>query len=590
MRLKIYISLLGIILSLGAPFTYAQTKTKSSADIENFLKEYASELKNLEVKEGSESGGSAYEFVRNGIYGCKGIGEVGPVGMQHAQGTFVPVSEEAIALNTFILVNKFCVLDGLNIRQREALVAGITRAALRQVNEGRQGQAKYAQNPRAMQAQLRDEVMEKFMEHESLQKMCGPYRERVKRNLVQDYVNRTRKPELAYACSFNGSDEEMSALMKGDLENSGWGKFLSSLEQGNNELSAFTQLRDVATVTIDEEQRRLEKELQWGSGFLSDRECKQVPVGNGRYEEDCQIVTPGKVIADMTSFLVQTGHRQTEQADSIDELLGSFITNLQTEVLSGFGGLQATTNNANGASYLDRAVDDAFGRARGETTNVGKDALTKALATESEYNAIIKTTISLIDTTIGTLVQREDKCFDDMLDQAKKDLKKQVEDEACADGIGSCTADVTVDITEDSGSTEASPKKRYKITAKLSGTTKTVTLLKTNERALKVIKDDIEPIRKVFSDNLKSSDSALSVLKGLETMLKNDSSPATAQFVIGQLEKLVKGGKLHNSSHVSNARDRQGQLRDILQSLVERTEKAWETSWCKAEKWQDLKT
>lgn len=589
MRLKQYITLFIILLSLGAVVVSAQTKTKSSEDIENFLKQYQDDLKNLEVKDGDGNTSSAYEFVRNGIYGCKGIGEVGPVGMQHAQGTFVPVSEEAIALNTFILVNKFCVLDGLNIRQREALVAGITRAALRQVNEGRQGQAKYAQNPRAMQAQLRDEVMEKFMEHESLQKMCGPYRERVKRNLVQDYVNRTRKPDLGYACNFNGTEEEMKALFSGDLENSGWGKFISSFSGGNNELSAFMNARDIANATVQEEQDRLAKELQWGNGFLSDRECRQVPVGNGRYEEDCQIVTPGKVIADMTSFLVQTGHRQTEQADSIDELLGSFITNLQTEVLSGFGGLQATTNNSNGSSYLDRAVDDAFGRARGETTNVGKDALQKALQTESDYNAVVKTTLALIDTTIGTLVQREDKCFTDMLEQAKKDLKKQVEDESCTDGLGSCAADVTVDITDDPSSTEADPRKRYKVTAKLSGNTKTATLLKTNERSIKVIKDDIEPIRKVFADNLKSSDSALSVLKGLETMLKNDSSPATAQFVIGQLEKLVKGGKLHNSSHVSNARDKQSQLRDILQSLVERTEKAWEASWCKAEKWPDLK-
>ena len=583
--------ILGIALFFCTSILHAQTKTKSSEDIENFLKEYQNDLKNLDVKDSDGNTTNAYEFVRNGIYGCKGIGEVGPVGMQHAQGTFVPVSEEAIALNTFILVNKFCVLDGLNIRQREAIVSGITRAALRQINEGRQGQAKYAQNPRALQAQLRDEVMEKFMEHESLQKMCAPYRERVKRNLVQDYVNKTRKPELAYACSFNGTDQQFRSLMGGDLENSGWGSFISSFEEGNNELSAFMNLRDTATVTIDEEQRRLAKELDWGNGFLSDRDCKQVPVGNGRYEEDCQIVTPGKVIADMTSFLVQTGHRQTEQADSIDELLGSFITNLQTEVLSGFGGLQSTTNNASGASYLDRAVDDAFGRARGETTNVGKDALQKALQTETDYNAVIKTTLSLIDTTMAALVQREDKCFEDMLDQAKKDLKKQVEDEVCSaeGGIGSCTADVTVDITDDASSTQANPKKRYKITAKLSGVTKTVTLLKTNERSIAVISSDIEPIRKVFADNLKSSDSALSVLRGLENMLKNDSSPATAQFVIGQLEKLVNGGKLHNSSHVSNARDKQSQLKDILQNLVERTQTSWTGSWCKAEKWSDLK-
>ncbi len=587
--IRIFIQFLisvALVTTISSTLVYAQT----DPNIEKWLKEYEKDLKDLGVvNDGSGNSTSAYEFVRNGIYGCKGIGEVGPVGMQHAQGTFVPVSEEAIALNTFILVNKFCVLDGLNIRQREAIVSGITRAALRQINEGRQGQAKYAQNPRALQAQLRDEVMEKFMEHESLQKMCGPYRERIKRNLVQDYVNRTRQPDLAYACSFKGTDAEMKALLSGDIENSGMSQFLSTFLDGNDELSTYMSVREVADATMRAELQRLDKELDWGNGFLSDRECRQVPVGNGRYEEDCQIVTPGKVIADMTSFLVQTGHRQTEQADSIDELLGSFITNLQTEVLSGFGGLQATTNNASGASYLDRAVDDAFGRARGETTNVGKDALQKALQTESDYNAVIKTTLSLIDTTIGTLVQREDKCFEDMLEQAKKDLKKQVEDEACAEGIGSCSADVTVDITDDPSSTEVSPKKRYKITAKLSGVTKSVTLLKTNERSIKVIKDDIEPIRKVFADNLKSSDSALSVLKGLENMLKNDSSPATAQFVIGQLEKLVKAGKLHNSSHVSNARDRQSQLRDILQSLFERTEKSWQESWCKAEKWADTK-
>ncbi|MFM2414712.1 MAG: hypothetical protein RI911_405 [Candidatus Parcubacteria bacterium] len=583
---KTVISISLVIACFSSALVYAQS-TKDTA-IDDFLKKYKDDLEKLNPGD-TGGNGAAYEFVRNGIYGCKGIGEVGPVGLQHAQGTFVPVSEEAIALNTFILVNKFCVLDGLNIRQREALVAGLTRAGLRQINEGRQGRSKYEGNwKQLMRREIPDAVMEKMLEHESMNKICGPFKENVKRSLVQAYVNATRKQDAAFTCNYPGTEEEQRKALSGDLESVGWSGWRATLDAGNNEFDAFLSLRDIADATIRDEQERYQTELNWGNGFHSDKECRQVAVGNGEFEEQCEVVTPGKVIADMTSFLSQTGHRQTEQADSIDELLGSFITNLQTEVLSSFSGLQGTTNNTSGASYLDRAVDDAFGRARGETTNVGKDALSKALATETEYNAIIKTTLALIDSTISALAEREDKCFADMLAQAKKDLKKQVEDEACTDGLGDCTADVTEDITDDPSSTETNPKKRYKITASIGSTRKTVTLLKTNAKTLEIVKNDIEPIRKVYAQQLKDSDVALNVLKGLDTMIKNDSSPATAQFVIQKLEQLLKGGKLHNSAHVSNARDKQSQLRDILQNLVQRTETAWENTWCKAEKWQDL--
>jgi hypothetical protein len=48
------------------------------------------------------------DTTREGVYGCNGIGKYGPVGLKHASlfgGTYVPVSEAAVALNTFILVN-----------------------------------------------------------------------------------------------------------------------------------------------------------------------------------------------------------------------------------------------------------------------------------------------------------------------------------------------------------------------------------------------------------------------------------------------------------------------------------------------------
>lgn len=437
-----------------------------------------------------------------------------------------------------------------------------------------------------MRRQIPDTVMEKLMEDPSLNGVCSPYKERIKRNLVQNYVNTTRKPESIFQCSFPGTDSEMNSLLNGDLEATGWSGFLSALEPGNSELMAYDSLRSLADSTINDEQRRYETELNWGNGFHSDKQCKQVPIGNGKYEENCQIVTPGKVIADMTSFMVQTGQRQTEQADAIDELLGSFVTNLQTEVLSSFSGLQGTTDNSKGASYLDTAVGDAFGRASGETTNVGKDALQKALQTETDYQAVRKTTVDLINTIISQLVALEDECFNKMLDQAKKDLAKKVEDRACSTGgIGACTADVKVDITDDPSSTDANPVKRYKITATIGSEKETATLIKSYTHANDVIKNDIKQLQTTFQNSLNTANAALRVLQGLSAMMEKDNTPATSSFVINRLEQLVKSGSIHTSAHVSNARDQLSQLKTIMQDLYDRTQKNWEGNWCKAEKW-----
>lgn len=579
--------LIVIICAFPAHGVYGQTKS-----LDDILKA----IDGTQNANGTTNQNASFDFTgfaRDGIYGCQGIGQVGPVGQRHAAGTFVPVSEEAVALNTFILVNKFCVLDGLNVRQREALVSGLLRAAVSGINKGPDGRTQYSQNVPQEMRERSDEVAQKFLEDESLNNICAPYRDSVKQAVLRNYQNRTRKQTSTYACKFPGTPDQLQKLLDGNLdEGGGFAAYLSLLQSGNDPLSAYTYANETLNRAIQTTQENDLRELEWGNGFRSQKECTQVPSGNGKYEEQCNIVTPGKVISDMASYVSQTGFRQTENADQIDELLGGFISNFQNQVLSSFTGFKGSTESRNGQpSYLDKTVQDSFGRATGETTTVGVDALKKALDLETQYVSVRTATKKLLEDFVTKLLRLEDVCYTKLIDKAKEDTKKKLEDRVCGgDGqnYGNCGASVTDTESDAPGSSESNPKKYHLIVARSGTERETVKLLITRDKSLAIINSEVRPLLSAITTSITNGQKALTALQKLNQMLADNKNPSITRFVLEQLDQMVAGKALHGSGDVSNATDQRSQVNDALNLLYDKTKSDWEKSWCKEEKWTDF--
>lgn len=562
----------------------------SLAEIRNTLEEATNGTTNTSTTE------TPVNFTRDGIYGCGGIKS--PVGLQHAQGTFVPVSEEAVALNTYILVNKFCVLDALNNRQREAVVSELLRAATTGINMGPDGRPQYSQNVPAEQLEIADQVAQKFIDDSSLNNICAPYRDSVKQAVLKNYQGKTRKQAETYACKFPGSADQMQKLLQGNLdEGGGFQALLSLIQSGNDPLSAYTYANETLYRNIQSSQEDELRQLEWGNGFRSQKECSQIPIGNGKFEEQCNIVTPGKIVGDMASYISQTGFRQTENADSIDELLGGFITNFQNQVLSSFTGFKGTTESRNGQpSYLDRTAQDSTWNARIETTNVGINALNVALAAERQYLSVRTATKTILEGFMTRLRQLEDNCYNAMIARAKSDTKQKLEDRVCVGGgvggvnFGTCGATVNDTVTDAPGNSDANEKKYHTIIAQSGNETETVKLLITRDKSNAIINTDAKQLLIDVVNSIKKSQDTLAILEKLDSMMNNTAESQTlTRLALSTLDQLASKRALHTVTDVAAAQNQKTQINDALNLLYDRTKNDWENTWCKDDKWVDYK-
>jgi hypothetical protein len=351
---------------------------------------------------------------------------------------------------------------------------------------------------------------------------------------------------------------------------------------------------------IRTEQKQQEKELDWGQGFHSNKQCEQVPIGNGDFEEQCFIVTPGKVTADLATYFSQVGLNQTAGADEISELIEPLAANISTQALSNFGGFNGLSQQRNGnPSYLDSSAQTAFQNAQLETTNAGVQVLVRALQLEQAYVDARAASKALLESAAKKIVDLETACYDKLVSQAKIDTKKELNDQLCGqqnndqNGFGNnngCTVEVTVKSTvvADPASTTAAPKSFIVIDARGGGQKKIVTIKKNVERSQEVISSNIKGVLDVISASLTAGTRALSVLQNLQQSLQGASNATMVRFVLEQLDQLVQARAIHNDADVNAAKEQQGKISEVMQNTIDDTKTDWEGGWCKVENWKQL--
>lgn len=78
--------------------------------------------------------------------------------------------------------------------------------------------------------------------------------------------------------------------------------------------------------------------MNFGDGFLSSETCTQVTTIDGT-KEICEVNTPGKIIQEALSFNLDSGRQSLIQADELNEVIASIITNIANNVFESANGL-----------------------------------------------------------------------------------------------------------------------------------------------------------------------------------------------------------------------------------------------------------
>ncbi len=519
-------------------------------------------------------------YGNDGILDCSGSPQ-NSVGWEQARGVFVPVSENAVAHNTNVLVYKECILDGIASKVSESMVAFMTKSTLNWANNTPDGEPAFVRNYKDFRDTISNKVVDDFVTGARTEGIFEPYREDIRETLAKSHARFTNTPEDVYRSTI---PEDKEADVVNFLEGRGefsWDTFLLTIQPQNNPVGALTlslrQLLEDKTEKITDAYR----EVDQGQGFKPVKNCEQVPAGNGTYEEICNIVTPGSSIKDIVNYTLLTGQRQTENADELDELVGSLMSNIHTRIVTSAGGLRGITNSDYGISYLDQVVQDAAAGAQVAYTDVGLNFLARSIETERDYKSARESSFRILDAIIEQLKRKESACWTDIVTRAEIDII----DEAGATSA-TITNSTSAPVYNDQGEEIEPTEYDITITAGAGSIAVSYTLRRHTDNSKNVIEDSVLPLVTMVRESVKKSEKALLLLNNFQTMLTSSNTQGNTNFVLNEVNQLVQMGALHSPADVSEARTQYEETITFVEGLYTQVEEQWDGGWCDPENWR----
>lgn len=436
-----------VIIALAIVFAATAHATNHTVTTGNdLLDDILNQLNNPTSTDSSIASG----FSRDGVYGCTGAA-YGAVGMQGPGGAHVPTFDDAVFDQERLLTYKECLLDGIVNSMRETLISFIIKSIVRWTNQGFEGNPSYVTNiPLHMLERISDPVAERYITGPPTESIAEPFRRDVRVALAKDYSIETRRPSEQLRCGVSG--DSLSALQQNDFFGAGgWATIQNVIQNpGCNITFAFLDAQNQLKTSLDNEREREQTQLDWGSGFRSVEQDRNVDLGAGSSTSIRRIVTPGFMIAEHLKQTIGTGLRQSENADEIDEIISALMANIGTEMLTDVEGLSGLSSSFGGqGSYIDRLAADSAARTRGNMTGAAASIINNTLRIEQEYAQVRTGSVGVLSQAKTQLETWERVCWAGILDQARADLRSRVEQQACTQqGSTTTPCGVTVTVTE----------------------------------------------------------------------------------------------------------------------------------------------
>ncbi len=519
----------------------------------------------------------------NQIFDCSGSAQ-NSVGWEQARGVFVPVSENAVAHNTNVLVYKECVLDRIANKIKESMLAFMTKSTLNWVNNTSDGTPAFVTNLPNFRKGVSDKTINQFLTGKQTEVLPEKYRDDIRRIILKNYSILTKTPEALYTPTI---PEDKQGAVNDLFEGKGtfkWDTFEIATQPQNNPTTQLLLATNQAIVNLKRDVADAVKEVDWGQGFKPQKKCEQIPAGNGTYKEICNIVTPSSSIKDIVNYTLLTGQRQVENADQMDKLVGSLMSNIHNRILTNTDGLRGITDSSYGQSYIDKVVQDAQAGAKITYTNVGLDFISKILESENAYSTIRNSTQDALNALITQLKNKETTCWDDLITRAKIDIIDEVEDQACnQQQSAQCSATGTATVKT---ATSTNSEYLVKITGRAGNNIKSYTLLQNNQNSKSVIQDNITPLMNLIRRDIDYSAQSLVILNNFRTMLESSNSLGNTRFVINEVQQLIREGKVHGDAEVANARNSHRDTLSFIENLYTETESTWDDTWCNPDNWR----
>lgn len=489
-----------------------------------------------------------YSFQRQGIFDCNQNGSYAmSVGATSAMGgSYVPVADAAVELNTGTLVYKECVLREVVDREREQATSGLLKQAYTSVQSGRNGNAYYVRQPTA-------EIVTNASDPAFLATIKAAQQHNldssVVRTIAQNYEQETRSPYSILDCPLQGDASTRYSGQPGSFD---FSSFWASADPACYPLGQAELLQNIATQNISQANSDLAMQWQWGRGFYP------------RVDENGNVVTPSSVVQESFQQILGSPVRQLENANDIGQMIGALYAGATTQILGDVGGLAGLSQSNGGQpSYLNQLAAESATGLRGAATNAALQILSAAQQVESAYYQAMSAIGAALTQTSGQLRAAEAQCW------------SQVIARACS---GSLAADNTCTATISSCSSSGNITQINGISTQEQGcSSQTVKLKVATSTAFSdaVISAKITPLAGPATDGINTSKTALQLISNLIQGVTNTNSVDAQRVALQQLDNLVAQHKLHTQTDLSNAKQQQGTVTDTMTNLLQTVAQIW---------------
>lgn len=237
-------------------------------------------------------------------------------------------------------------LDSVAYTVTNLIIEKMAASTVNWINTGFKGSPAFVTNPESYFKNIGDQIAGDYIfNNPNLNFLCGPISARIKIALTANY-----NQERQWQCTLTDVGRNLGDFMN-QFENGGWNSFFEVTQRTqNNPIGAYLQAENQLNLQIATVQDTKEKQLNWGSGFLSYEECttvtstsiSEVPGSNessslGSIDTHCSITTPGSVIENKLNSVLGISDNRLAAADEINEIVSALLNQLTLKIVGGIG-------------------------------------------------------------------------------------------------------------------------------------------------------------------------------------------------------------------------------------------------------------
>ncbi len=301
------------------------------------------------------------------------------------QQTLSAASNKITAAAQSAFYIKEFTLDGILNGLAKMVLKSMTQSILTWINSGFQGSPAFVTDLKQFMLDRLDQVAGDFIyNNPDLNFLCSPFQLDVKIALATAYQQQRDGGLESAQCTLSDVTDNVEGFLNGSFNEGGWASWFEvSQNTVNTPTGAYLAAEGEMYARIADEEGRTIKELEWGSGFLSFKVCSEAQKASGNVQ-NCQITTPGRVIADQINKSLGAGQDALIAADEIDEIIGAFFAQLAKQAITGINGLLGLGASSFSENSFGDNKDKSFLEALNEETPAFGNPFEDSIQAEEE--------------------------------------------------------------------------------------------------------------------------------------------------------------------------------------------------------------